>query len=255
MNEVSLEASLKFKICQGRPSPGRIAERFFGVPNRKECDNMNNHLPAACDACAAKPCRSGDLSTAPKNCPSLGVSPEESLARYSQEDRRTACIAAEVECDGYCRLTRVEEIMEYTRRCGYRKLGLAFCAGLSKEAGILARILRGNGFEVVTVCCKNGSVSKDQLGIPKEKQLKRGEAFEAMCNPAGQAAVLNEAGCELDLLLGLCVGHDTLFIKNAGAPITVVAVKDRVTGHNPLAPIYTFDSYGKRLLPYRFVGE
>ena len=60
---------------------------------------------------------------------------------------------------------------------------------------------------------------------------------------------------ELDLLLGLCVGHDTLFIKNAGAPITVVAVKDRVTGHNPLAPIYTFDSYGKRLLPYRFVGE
>lgn len=41
---------------------------------------MNNHLPAACDACAAKPCRSGDLSTAPKNCPSLGVSPEESLA-------------------------------------------------------------------------------------------------------------------------------------------------------------------------------
>ena len=145
--------------------------------------------------------------------------------------------------------------MEYTRRCGYRKLGLAFCAGLSKEAGILARILRSNGFEVVSACCKNGSVSKDQLGIPKEKQLKRGEAFEAMCNPAGQAAVLNEAGCELDLLLGLCVGHDTLFIKNAEAPITVVAVKDRVTGHNPLAPIYTFDSYGKRLLPYRFVGE
>lgn len=156
----------------------------------------------------------------------FGVSPEESLARYSQEDRRTACIAAEVECDGYCRLTRVEEIMEYTRRCGYRKLGLAFCAGLSKEARHpRPDSARPTGFEVVSVCCKNGSVSKDQLGIPKEKQLKRGEAFEAMCNPAGQAAVLNEAGCELDLLLGLCVGHDTLFIKNAGAPITVVAVK------------------------------
>ena len=29
-----------------------------------------------------------------------------------------------------------------------------------------------------------------QKAKEKEKQLKRGEAFEAMCNPAGQAAVL-----------------------------------------------------------------
>lgn len=216
---------------------------------------MEAELFATCAECAAKPCRSGDLSTAPKNCPSRGVPYEETLARYSEEDRRTSRISAEVECEGYCRLTRIEEIMEYARRCGYRRLGLAFCAGLSKEAAALSKVLRGNGFSLVSVCCKNGSTPKDLIGVPKEKQLRRGECFEAMCNPAGQAAVLNDAKCELNLLLGLCVGHDTLFIKNSDAPITVVAVKDRVTGHNPLAPIYTLDSYGKRFLPYHFLGE
>ncbi len=216
---------------------------------------MNSQTFATCDACASKPCRAGDLSTAPQNCPSLGVSAETTLSRYSEEDLRTSRIAATIEAEGYCRLTRVEEIMEYAHRCGYHRLGLAFCSGLSKEAAALGRVLRTNGFELVSACCKNGSVPKDRLGIPPEKQLAKGERFEAMCNPAGQAAILNAAGCELNLLLGLCVGHDTIFIKNSQAPITVVAAKDRVTGHNPLAALYTLDSYGKRMLPYHFLGE
>ena len=49
------------------------------------------------------------------------------------------------------------------------------------------------------------------------------------------------------MLLGLCVGHDSLFLKAANAPCTVLAVKDRVTGHNPLAAIYNIDSYYRAL--------
>jgi uncharacterized metal-binding protein len=41
------------------------------------------------------------------------------------------------------------------------------------------------------------------------------------------------------VLLGLCVGDDTLFIKHAKAPVTVLAVKDRVLAHNPLGALYT----------------
>jgi uncharacterized metal-binding protein len=43
------------------------------------------------------------------------------------------------------------------------------------------------------------------------------------------------------------VGHDSLFFKFADAPTTVLAVKDRVTGHNPLAAIYLSGTYYQKL--------
>ena len=66
--------------------------------------------------------------------------------------------------------------------------------------------------------------------------------METMCNPITQAEVLNEEGVDLAILLGLCVGHDTLFFKYCNVPCTVLAVKDRVLAHNPLAAIYLADS-------------
>ena len=85
-------------------------------------------------------------------------------------------------------------------------------------------------------------------------RIKFGPGFEAMCNPAAQAMLLNKEQTELNIILGLCVGHDTLFIKNSDAPITVLTVKDRVTGHNPLAAVYAshyFESKAATLIcPY-----
>jgi uncharacterized metal-binding protein len=68
-----------------------------------------------------------------------------------------------------------------------------------------------------------------------------------MCNPVFQAKLLNHEKTELNILLGLCVGHDSIFFKYAEAPTTVLAVKDRVTGHNPLAAIYLSDSYYQKI--------
>lgn len=62
-----------------------------------------------------------------------------------------------------------------------------------------------------------------------------------MCNPVLQAMTLNKEKSDFNVLLGLCVGHDSLFSKYAQAPCTVLAVKDRVLGHNPLASIYSVD--------------
>ncbi|MGL4802501.1 MAG: DUF1847 domain-containing protein, partial [Cetobacterium sp.] len=53
---------------------------------------------------------------------------------------------------------------------------------------------------------------------------------------------------DLNILFGLCVGHDTLFIKHSEAPVTVFAVKDRVLCHNPVAAIYQVDAYYKKKL-------
>ncbi len=50
----------------------------------------------------------------------------------------------------------------------------------------------------------------------------------------------------MNLILGLCVGHDTLFIKHSQAPVTVLAAKDRFLGHNPLAALYLAEGYYKK---------
>lgn len=54
---------------------------------------------------------------------------------------------------------------------------------------------------------------------------------------------MNCAGVELNVLLGLCVGHDSLVLRHLEAPTTVLAVKDRMLGHNPLAAVHCSASY------------
>ncbi|MFW5937198.1 MAG: DUF1847 domain-containing protein, partial [Desulfosalsimonas sp.] len=88
----------------------------------------------------------------------------------------------------------------------------------------------------------------ESLGLTGEEKIRGPEAMESMCNPIVQARLLNHQNVDLAILLGLCVGHDTLFLKYCNAPCTVLAVKDRVLGHNPLAALYLSDSpYYSRL--------
>ncbi len=143
--------------------------------------------------------------------------------------------------------TRIVEIYEFAKRMGYQRLGLVFCVGLKNEAAIVENILKKQGFDVVSVCCKAGRTPKDLIGIEDADKIFRG-TDEAMCNPIFQALVLNEEKTDLNVLLGLCVGHDSLFFKHAQAYTTVLAVKDRVTGHNPLAAVYLHGSYYKKIV-------
>ena len=137
---------------------------------------------------------------------------------------------------------------------GYTRLGMGFCMGLHKEAAIVERILRKQGFQVVSVCCKTGSIPKREAGFteetlstpdhhvectPFQKQLVE----EPMCNPIAQAKLLNQAKTEFNICLGLCVGHDSLFYRHCEAPVTTLVAKDRVTCNNPVAAIYFADGY------------
>lgn len=200
-----------------------------------------------CAECMKTPCRQGKREETPTNCPCRVLTVEENLQLYSEEEIRMANAAACVEAEGYCNNTRVEEIMDYAHKLGYQKIGVAFCVGLHQEARIFTKILRANGFAVESICCKNGCVHKERIGIAEKWERVHPEAdFEGMCNPAAQAKHLCDAGCELAVILGLCVGHDTLFIRHAMIPVTVLAVKDRVLGHNPLGALYMADTYMKR---------
>jgi uncharacterized metal-binding protein len=145
---------------------------------------------------------------------------------------------------------RVLEIAEFARRLGCGRLGLAFCSGLRNEARLVTDLWREMGLEVVSVVCKVGTVPKESLGLTDQQKIKPG-APETMCNPVGQALLLDRAGTRLNVALGLCVGHDALFFRYSRAPATVLAAKDRLFGHNPLAALQTLDSYSKWLREVR----
>ncbi len=146
---------------------------------------------------------------------------------------------------------RIQEICEFAHKMGYTRLGLAYCDGLAREAALVVQILEAQGFNVVSVICKVGSIPKEEIGIQESEKIRIGH-YEPMCNPILQARILNDAMTQFNIALGLCVGHDSLFFRYADAPTTVLAVKDRVSGHNPLAPIYTSTSYYARLMRQGF---
>ena len=146
---------------------------------------------------------------------------------------------------------RIQEICEFAHKMGYTRLGLAYCIGLAREAVLVVQILEAQGFDVVSVMCKVGSIPKEEIGIQETEKIRIGQ-YESMCNPVLQAKILNDAMTHFNIALGLCVGHDSLFFQYADAPTTVLAVKDRVSGHNPLAPIYTSASYYARLMKKGF---
>jgi uncharacterized metal-binding protein len=191
-----------------------------------------------------------------KGCPTLG---EKKLSgevqkEYQQEDVREFARQASIQ-EGECYAgrekrpyvmhptkPRIQEIGEFARRMGYTRLGLVFCVGLYKEAAIVAQILKNHGFETVSIACKVGSIPKEEIGVKDSEKIFIGE-HESMCNPILQAKIVNDAKTDFNILLGLCVGHDSLFFKYAEAPTTVLAVKDRVAGHNPLGPIYLWGNY------------
>lgn len=201
--------------------------------------------PVKCTACAAPLCYLNVFDQAPAFCPSIRYKEEigeESANLIGGELAEVARVSSVVEGVNYCRMTRVEEIIDFAGRLGLRRLGIAFCVGLRKEAAALADILEGRGFEVVAVCCKLGGVAKEEFGVRDEEKINPG-TYEGACNPAAQAMVLEKEGSQLNILLGLCVGHDSIFIATTRALTTVLATKDRVTGHCPLQPLYLAESY------------
>jgi uncharacterized metal-binding protein len=141
--------------------------------------------------------------------------------------------ATAIEGRHYSRETRLGELILFAKEMGYSRLGLAFCVGLTEEASAIERIL-AREFDVVSVCCKAGGIDKRSL---EYEQIDDGR-FEAICNSAGQADLLNRAGTDLNIICGLCVGHDAVFTARSDAPVTTLIAKDRVLAHNPAAAVW-----------------
>jgi uncharacterized metal-binding protein len=188
-----------------------------------------------CALCNKHTCSTGEIDKAPTSCPSLRSDTQIIKAFYKDDDvYHLAHHSTDITGKGYLKNTRLEEIIEFAKACGYKKLGIAFCLGLSNETKILHKILVHHGFEVESVICKNGNIPKKFIDINSDV---------TMCNPIGQAMLLNLAQTDFNIMFGLCVGHDSLFTKYSKVYTTTLAVKDRILAHNPIGAIYQADAY------------
>jgi uncharacterized metal-binding protein len=212
-----------------------------------------------CATCTKIVCLSSHAAQADPSCPIKTQADviERALEKYqTTEIREFARQASIQEFECYLNLPegrtprnpRVEETVQFAKKMGYQNLGVAFCAGLRNEAQILNSILEKRGFKVTSVCCKVGGIAKETIGITEEQKIAGPGQWESMCNPIAQAEILNQAGTDFNIAVGLCVGHDSLFIKYARALTTVLIAKDRVFGHNPAAALYQANAYYRKLM-------
>ncbi|SFM18245.1 DUF1847 domain-containing protein [Methanolobus profundi] len=176
-----------------------------------------------CARCDEKLCREG------KDCAGITDNID-----YSGDELGSMRTSAAIEARYYMEKTRLEEIILYAKEMGYKRLGLAFCVGMEKEAEVIQKILE-KYFDVYSVCCKVSAISKEDYGLEKLHP----DSFDPTCNPIGQAMLLGKKDTQLNLIIGLCIGHDILFTQHSAAPVTTFIVKDRVLAHNPAGAIYS----------------
>jgi uncharacterized metal-binding protein len=191
-----------------------------------------------CGDCTTLNC-SKQNSVYPEACLTLAVDSEElqKIIRIYKEDPIDASFslaAAELVKTGYGKLNRAEEVVAFAKNLGAKKIGIASCVGLVKEARQFISYAKSQGLESYSVLCKVGAVDKGEIGLPESVRTKDG-GHESICNPILQAHILEREQTDLNVIIGLCVGHDSLFIRHSTAPVTYLIVKDRVYNHNPAA--------------------
>jgi uncharacterized metal-binding protein len=122
-------------------------------------------------------------------------------------------------------IDRINEIIGYARTANLQTIGIAHCVSFNNEAAKLSEMLETEGFKVVSVNCKYGKMPLSDV-VDGAKGIA--------CNPAGQAKYLAENETQLNVMMGLCVGHDMIFNQKSHAPVTPLVVKDRKLKHQTI---------------------
>ena len=115
--------------------------------------------------------------------------------------------------------SRLQELIDFMRLSGYKKIGIANCLSKQKEAQKLIHILQQYDFEIYTINCKDSGLTGSDIC---------NEISGICCDPISQADYLNSKNCEFNIIVGLCLGHSLLFEKHSQAPTTPLLIKGTV---------------------------
>ncbi|MCJ7495545.1 MAG: DUF1847 domain-containing protein [Deltaproteobacteria bacterium] len=210
--------------------------------------------PPSCDSCTVMACwpkSPADILKGPADCPTKNYPDIVKKARdlYLKDPFHRQMQLSGARLEGMSsqtppggteinmKLTRVEELIMFCKMMRYKKIGFAHCIGCIGEAKELSHIFRSRGFDTVQVNCKVGAIEKGEIGIAEDEKVRM-FTFETICNNIAQALILNEEKTDLNVIVGLCLGHDISFTRASKAPVTTLIVKDRCLGHNPAAALY-----------------
>lgn len=144
------------------------------------------------------------------------------LSLYKDSERDVMSSAEHAKCP---KSDRLKEVIDFAKSREMKSIGIANCIIFKKETASIVDELEHNGFEVHTIDCKTGQIPATEFAE---------NAKGVSCNPLGQAKLLNEKETDLNISLGLCVGHDMLFNKHSDALVTNLFTKDRKYKHKTI---------------------
>ena len=184
-----------------------------------------------CLKCPVKSCRK-DL----ESCNAQSFESDTVLNEYHEDETQKIVQAAAQLVDGgrAGTLSKIDEVVEFCKLMDYKKIGLAFCYGMEKDAAIVDDIFTSHGLKIVPISCTAGAMS--QTSVNDESALPG-----VSCNPLGQAEQMNSEKVDFAITMGLCMGHDILFQNKIDCNFTNIVVKDRTTNHAPMEAIKSYN--------------
>jgi uncharacterized metal-binding protein len=179
-----------------------------------------------CTNCQAKSCRVSE------SCGVEKFDSAEIIADYQEtENQKILQAAAALVDNGKAgTLSRLQETIAFIKSMDYKKVGLAYCYGMEKDAKLLKEVFKAENIKLRAVSCTVGGINQNEINTSSCTE-------KVSCNPLGQASELNEEGVDFSLIMGICLGHDVLLQKNLKMDFTTFVVKDRVYAHAPLKAI------------------
>ncbi|MFX1418753.1 MAG: DUF1847 domain-containing protein [Promethearchaeota archaeon] len=208
--------------------------------------NNKNIKDPTCYKCDCRDnCGIGKPNRELENCP-IRTSPDiqkKAIELYETDDFIIRSNFAATIANSQGILPRLKSTIEYAKAMRFKKLGIASCGALQTETRKTAEILIHYGFEVSSVYCPTGINKNITVEIPEEfkNYCKEGYNFDRIyCNPVAQALLMNKAKTDMNIIIGLCVGHDVTFTHLSEAPVITLIAKDWVIPHNPSESLNSF---------------
>ncbi len=180
-----------------------------------------------CTTCEDKVCRKQQTS-----CERESFDKTDVIAEY-QEASNSGIVKAAAELVDFGRagtLSRIQEIIEFSKLMNYKKLGIAYCYGMEKQAKAVETLFTDEGLEVSAVSCSVGGLKQSEVNAASC-------IHKVSCNPLGQAEQLNTENVDLTVVVGICMGHDIILNRTLNMDFTTLVVKDRTNNHAPLLGI------------------
>ncbi len=179
-----------------------------------------------CIKCNTKSCRTTE------SCHAQKFDVDELIQTYHlPENMKIVQAAAHLVDNGRAgTLSRLQEVIEFSKSMNFKRIGIAYCYGMEITAALITTIFRESGFKIYPVSCTTGGFKQSDINIGSKIE-------KVACNPLAQAEQLNAESVDFTITVGLCLGHDILFNKHIKSYTTTLIVKDRVHDHNPVDAI------------------